>query len=215
MLQTIAATTSRTGLTVHAELDSGEYPTGIRISDEAIAALPITRHRFHGDWNYTFHPTDHRTPLALPRQRGQSASDSPVLTPHDLQHPELTGMSRKQLSDLTNTLIPRLEEHREQVRHAARGGPRRVARGTGRKPTLTPADQILVTILYLRKHALQELLGQLFNTTAMTISRAAKDVSPLLEAYGVCIPASTARFRTPTDIARFLDPDKTKIKPTC
>jgi hypothetical protein len=96
-----------------------------------------------------------------------------------------------------------------------RGGPRRVARGTGRKPTLTPADQILVTILYLRKHARQELLGQLFNTTAMTISRAVKDVRPLLEAHGVTVPASTARFRTPDDVASFLDPDKTKIKPAC
>ncbi|GAA2268282.1 hypothetical protein GCM10010145_48570 [Streptomyces ruber] len=46
MLRTIAATTSSTGLTVHAELDNGEYPTGVRISDEDIAALPITRHRF-------------------------------------------------------------------------------------------------------------------------------------------------------------------------
>jgi hypothetical protein len=215
MLQTIAATTSRTGLTVHAELDTGEYPTGIRISDEAIGALPITRHRFHGDWNYTFHPSDHQPSPDLPRQRGRSAGGSHPLAPHDLQHPELTGMSRKQLSDLTHTLIPRLEEHREQVRHAARGGPRRVARGTGRKPTLTPADQILVTILYLRKHALQELLGELFNTTAVTISRAVKDVRPLLEAHGVCIPASTARFRMPADIARFLEPGKTKIKSTC
>ncbi len=34
MLQTIAATTSRTGLTVHAELDSGQYPTGIRVSGD-------------------------------------------------------------------------------------------------------------------------------------------------------------------------------------
>lgn len=215
MLRTIAATTSRTGLTVHAELDSGEYPTGIRISDEAIAALPITRHRFHGDWNYTFHPADHQPCPDLPRQRGRSASGFDSLTPHDLRHPELTGMSRKQLSDLTQILIPGLEEHREQVRHAARGGPRRVARGTGRKPTLTPAEQILAAILYLRKHALQELLRQLFNTTAMTISRAVKDVRPLLEAHGVTVPASTARFRTPDDIARFLDPDNTRIKPAC
>jgi transposase len=215
MLQAIAATTSRTGLTVHAELDSSEYPTGIRISDEAIAALPITRHRFHGDWNYTFHPADHQPGSSLPRQCGWSAEGSRPLTLHDLQHPELTGMPRKQLSDLTDTLIPALEEHREQVRHAARGGPRRVAPGTGRKPTLTPADQILVTILYLRKHSLQELLGQLFNTTAMTISRAVKDVRPLLEANGVCLPASTARFRKPDDVARFLDPDEIKIKPTC
>lgn len=215
MLQTIAATTSRTGLTVHAELDSGQYPTGIRISDEAIASLPMTRHRFHGDWNYTFHPTDHRSPPDLPGQRERSADDPYSLTPHDLRHPELTGMSHKQLSDLTRTLIPELEEHREQLRYAARGGPRRVGPGTGRKPVLSPADQILVTILYLRKHALQELLGQLFNTTAMTISRAVKDVRPLLEASGVRIPASTARFRTPAEVARFIDPGKAKIKPTC
>jgi Rhodopirellula transposase DDE domain len=41
----IAATTTRTGLCVHAELS---YPTGIRVSDAALAALPITRHAFHG-----------------------------------------------------------------------------------------------------------------------------------------------------------------------
>jgi hypothetical protein len=121
----------------------------------------------------------------------------------------------KQLSDFIDTLAPALEEHREQVRQAARGDPRHVAPGTGRKPALTTADQILVTILYLRKHSLQELLGQLFDTTAVTGSRAAKDVRPLLEANGVCLPASTARFRTPDDGARFLDPDATKIKPTC
>ncbi|SOD81933.1 Helix-turn-helix of DDE superfamily endonuclease [Streptomyces sp. 1222.2] len=180
-----------------------------------MAALPITRHRFHGDWNYTFHPAGHPPLPDLPRNGGGSACGSRPLMLHDLQHPELTGMPRKQLSDLTDTLILALEEHREQVRPAARGGPRRVAPGTGRKPTLTPADQILVTILYLRKHSLQELLGQLFNTTAMTISRAVEDVRPLLEANGVCLPASTARSRTPDDVARFLDPDETKIKPTC
>lgn len=65
------------------------------------------------------------------------------------------------------------------------------------------------------KLATMDLLGQLFNTTAMTISRAAKDVRPILEAHGVHIPASTARSRTPTDIARYLDLDKNKIKPTC
>ncbi|MFE1768278.1 hypothetical protein ACFW81_29205 [Streptomyces angustmyceticus] len=31
-------------------------PTGIQVSDNEIASLPITRHRFHGDWNYTLHP---------------------------------------------------------------------------------------------------------------------------------------------------------------
>ncbi|MBM9506770.1 hypothetical protein ITX44_19860 [Streptomyces sp. KK5PA1] len=45
MLQTVSLTTNCTGLTVHAELDSREYPAGIRISNAAIAALQITRHR--------------------------------------------------------------------------------------------------------------------------------------------------------------------------
>lgn len=90
-----------------------------------------------------------------------------------------------------------------------------MAPGTGAKAKLTCADRVLVTVLHLRKLATINLLGQLFNTTAMTISRAAKDVRPLLQAHGIHIPASTARFRTPADIARFLGPDKNKIKPAC
>jgi transposase len=54
----IAATTTSTGLTVTAKLDSGEYPTGVKIHDEEINAVPITRAAWHGEWNYTIHPRD-------------------------------------------------------------------------------------------------------------------------------------------------------------
>ncbi len=54
----IAATTTRTGLTVHAELDQGAYPKGVRITDKQMAALPLERHSFHPDWNYTLLPAD-------------------------------------------------------------------------------------------------------------------------------------------------------------
>ncbi|HSX96774.1 MAG TPA: transposase family protein [Streptomyces sp.] len=90
-----------------------------------------------------------------------------------------------------------------------------MAPGTGAKAKLTSADRILITVLHLRKLATMDLLGQLFNTTAMTISRAVRDIRPLLETDEVHIPASTARFRTREDVARFLGPDKTEIKPTC
>ena len=53
VVNTIAATTTRTGLRVHAELDTGTYPLGVKISDEQLAALPLTAHDWHGDWNYT------------------------------------------------------------------------------------------------------------------------------------------------------------------
>ena len=57
ILNLIGATTTDTGLAVTATLDTGSYPTGIKISDREMQALPITRHKFHGDWNYTLHPT--------------------------------------------------------------------------------------------------------------------------------------------------------------
>ena len=52
----IAATTTKTGLTVRCELDQNRYPKGITVSDAEIAALNITRHDFHGEWNYTIAP---------------------------------------------------------------------------------------------------------------------------------------------------------------
>jgi len=54
----IAATTTRTGLKVHAELDHGIYPKGVKITDQQMAALPLERNDFHGDWNYTLRPRE-------------------------------------------------------------------------------------------------------------------------------------------------------------
>ena len=56
VVQLIANTTTRQGLTIRAELDENEYPTGIKVTDEQMAALSLSRDRFHGDWNYTISP---------------------------------------------------------------------------------------------------------------------------------------------------------------
>ena len=53
----IAKTTTRTGLTVQCELDPNLYPTKIKLTDQEKKSIPITRHEFHGDWNYTIHPS--------------------------------------------------------------------------------------------------------------------------------------------------------------
>jgi Rhodopirellula transposase DDE domain len=52
----IASTTTKTGLTVRAALDPRRYETGIEVSDEELQQLNIKRARFHGDWNYTIKP---------------------------------------------------------------------------------------------------------------------------------------------------------------
>jgi hypothetical protein len=49
----IANTTTTTGLTVHCELDPNLYPTKIKLTDRQKKSIPLTRHMFHGDWNYT------------------------------------------------------------------------------------------------------------------------------------------------------------------
>lgn len=52
----IAATKTRTGLSVHAELDHSYYPTGIKVTNTQLAAVPLKAHDWHGDWNYTLAP---------------------------------------------------------------------------------------------------------------------------------------------------------------
>ena len=55
VVETITATTTDTGLTVDAVLDTGIYPTGARYTDKQMKTMPLTRHDFHGEWNYTIH----------------------------------------------------------------------------------------------------------------------------------------------------------------
>ena len=47
IVNSIAATTTRTGLTVQAHLDDGTYPTGVKVTNAQMAALPVSRHPFH------------------------------------------------------------------------------------------------------------------------------------------------------------------------
>ena len=56
VVELISATKTRTGLTVRADHDRGFYPKGAKITNDELAAVPLTRHDFHGDWNYTINP---------------------------------------------------------------------------------------------------------------------------------------------------------------
>src|SRR5438270_4643007 len=56
IVQLIAATTTKAGLTVRAELDENKYPKGIKVTDAQLAIVNLRRHTFHGDCNYTVVP---------------------------------------------------------------------------------------------------------------------------------------------------------------
>jgi hypothetical protein len=56
IISLIAATTTKTGLTVRCELDETKYTKGIVVSDQEMDGINIIRDAFHGEWNYTIKP---------------------------------------------------------------------------------------------------------------------------------------------------------------
>lgn len=197
IVQSIAATTTRTGLRVHAELDNSTYPTGVRIGDAEMAALPLTRHGFHGDWNYVLHP---QPAPAIPAARAPQ-TPVPEWNQAPLTDPALTGMSLQQLNDLTQTLTPDKDDRR------------------GRPPRLDFPDQVLATVLHLHLALAAEPLAVLFGSSRTAMHRTLLKIRTLLEAHGIVItPATTPPTALAPLQARVLaqtsDPEN-KIKTTC
>ena len=56
----IANTATTQGLNIQAEIDTGIYPTGIKVSDEELALVNLERDPFHGEWNYCILPTQQK-----------------------------------------------------------------------------------------------------------------------------------------------------------
>jgi DNA-binding phage protein len=59
VINSIAATTTSTGLKVFARLDEHDYPKKVEVSDAELAAVNLTPDPFHPEWNYTISPRPH------------------------------------------------------------------------------------------------------------------------------------------------------------
>ncbi len=57
----IGSTKTEEGLKIRCELDTNSYAKGIKISDAQMDKVKLKRHEFHGDWNYTIHPSKSKT----------------------------------------------------------------------------------------------------------------------------------------------------------
>jgi hypothetical protein len=53
IIELISATTTEGCLTIQAGHDPNWYPTGVKITDTELAAIPLKPHDWRGDWNYT------------------------------------------------------------------------------------------------------------------------------------------------------------------
>jgi hypothetical protein len=216
VVQSIAATTTRTGLTVEAQLDTGTYPTGVQVSDAQLAALPINRHVFHGDWNYTLHTTT---------EAAEAAASAGLTAPVDDEWraptlPELTGMTAPELDKLITQLCDlRQAQHEEQIRnHLA--DPTRHKPRSGRPPGFRFPDRVVATLLHLRLGLSDTTLARLLQTSPSTIRRVVTETRPLLEKQGHPVEPATAPSKLPTRIPRYIqtadtNDDNSTTKSTC
>ncbi len=196
IVQTIAATTTRTGLRVRAELDTSAYDTGIKVSDRQMDALPLTRHDWHGDWNYTLRPEDYDQAAGAPDPSGQPSPDLAWLC-----HPALTGLSAQEWDALITTLMTLHDQRREADLDKRRGHrPRLAAPGTGRRPVLTLADRLLATTLHQRLALPQVVIAALFTVRPETINRRIRDIRQLLDQAGHAIQPGPYRLASLDDL---------------
>jgi DDE superfamily endonuclease/Helix-turn-helix of DDE superfamily endonuclease len=94
----------------------------------------------------------------------------------------MTGLSVAQFSALASDFAPRFE-HAEATRLTRPG--RRRAIGAGHPFELTRRDQLLMTVVWLRRYPINAVLGYLFGIEETTALRAVRRVLPVLEAAGL------------------------------
>jgi Rhodopirellula transposase DDE domain len=201
IVQTIAATTTRTGLTVHAELDPGSYPDGVKVSDEQMAALPISRHAFHGDWNYTLYPAAGHAAVSASRA---AAGDAEEHCPPAL--PELTGLAPAELDELIAGLAALRQAQRAERARSHPAGDARHKPRSGRPPVFPFPDRVVATVLHLRLTLPEDTLARLFRTSRTTIRRALTETRHLLDQRGYVIEPVTA----PPDLPAHIPPYVTR-----
>src|SRR6266852_2393351 len=200
VVNTIAATTTRTGLRVHAELDPGSYETGSKVSDAQLAALPLTRHDWHGDWNYTLRPQPYDAqPATAPAPPGRPRPDLAWLC-----HPAITGLPARSLDALTAALTGPAGQLREAGLNRRRGyRPRQLAPGTGRRPRLTLTGKLIAAILHDRHGLSHRAIAALYQVRHEAICRHVGDIRLLLRQTGHTIEPSTTKIATLDDLYRY------------
>jgi hypothetical protein len=100
---------------------------------------------------------------------------------HETVFKALTGLRVPEFDELVVDLLPEYEQAEvERLSH-----PERVrAIGGGRTFDLDVRDQVLLTVIWLRKYPTQEVLGYLFGVSDTSAGRVIKRLLPLLESSG-------------------------------
>jgi hypothetical protein len=187
IIDTIGNVTTSTGLACSAVLDTSSYPTGLEVSDQQMRELEerqLTRHEFHGDWNYSL--------LAVPRPAPPApepppAAPSRLLSREGLNQPALTGASPEAVTALAAALANRLDarlEHDLRVRY----GPRARARNSGSARRLDAADYLLAALLKRHLGVPSHVTASLLGIDGSTARRMTRLITAILADAGTTRP---------------------------
>jgi hypothetical protein len=194
VVNSIAATRTRAGLRVAAELDTASYPVGNSISRGQLAALPIRPDAQRGTWNYTIEPAS--APGAIrPEPGDHDLARSQALAM--LADPRLTGMAAGEPGTLARRLAPLQAAEAEQRKNHQRGGPRRQAKADHCRPLLPDAGRVLVTVIYLRQVCSQKVLAELLQINPTSIGQAITETCKLFHEQRITLTQTTLLFRHP------------------
>jgi hypothetical protein len=165
------------------------YPEGAKVSDEQMTALPLDRHTWYGDWNYTLRPEPPAPPPLPPAPAREPGRP-------DWAHPALTGLGASDWNQMISALAVPYQAQRDAGLYLRRGGPPSRKPAGGHPPALTLVEQTLITVLRQRFHIPQHVLAELFGVVTGTIAKAEHQVRPLLDQH-----------RLPDRVGRHTDQD--------
>jgi hypothetical protein len=209
IINTIAAVTTAAGLAVTAVLDANPYPKGTVISDEQMNDIEdrhLTRHEFHGEWNYAVLPVPRPAPAPRPAAGPAPAG---LCSPAVLNHPALTGLDPAALDALAAALDIPSRARAELRRYTRTGRPRaRAAAGGGWNRKTDLAGQLIATRLRAHLNLPVHVIGALLGIHKTTVSHATSRTAALLAALppGRLPPAAplpAIRLRTLDDLRRY------------
>jgi hypothetical protein len=195
---------------VKAVLDENPHPTGRKLSEERMKDTEryLTRHDWHGDWNYTVHPVPLRDPE--PEPEPEPASPSRLASRETLNHPALTGLAPEDATALAAALQVPFDARRAQHNHLRRGRSRvnavRDGGGSNGHRRIDLTDHVLA--IRLRDHLglTGTAIGALLGIDRTTVSNADRLTRQLLTDHGIPLPPAAERpairIRTLNDLRK-------------
>ena len=199
VVNTIAATATSTGLTVTAVLDAGRYPVGAEVTGAQMKDLEdrvITRHGFHGDWNYTLLAVPRPAPDPGPAPAAAPPPPRPAADLAALDQPALTGLPPGAAAALAAVLA-------EARLRAARGGrdrQRPPTAGNDSRQKITFTGHVLAAILSRRFALPASHIAVLFGCDRSTIGHELPRTRQLLAATATAIPPGPVTLATYQDL---------------